>query len=613
MALNSLDWVIIALFFVLLVSIGFLASRGAGKNTASFFLSNRNMPWWLLGVSMVATTFSCDTPNLVTDMVRTGGVASNWQWWAFLLTGMLTVFVYAKLWNRSQVLTDNEFYELRYSGKMAEFLRGFRAVYLGIFFNVMVIASVSLAFIKIVSVMLGVNPTIALIVAAVIIVFYSSLGGLKSIIYTDLFQFSFALFGAIIAAVFVVKSPEIGGMNALMTNPAISDKLRLVPDINNTELFISIFLIPIAVQWWAAWYPGAEPGGGGYVVQRMLSAKNEKHAIGATMLFNFFHYAIRPWPWIIVGLASLIIFPNLDSLLHAFPNVNPQFVKHDLAYPAMLKTFLPAGLLGLVVASLMAAFMSTVASQINWASSYLVNDLYGRFIKPDATEKQRVRFGRFSTVMLMTLSVLLALSLSNALQVFRYLLMIGAGTGLLYILRWFWWRINAYSELVAMIAAFTFSITFILMENFGMTELGDDKIIIAGVHTTMGAWNIFKFLSIVGLTTVCWIVTSLVTKPVEDKILRSFYTKIKPGGPGWKKVLEKARSEGVELVKEKDLRWDVPTGILAMVLGAVAIYSVLFSIGMFLYNDTKMAYVFMIIGVLSTTGMIFFWRKLRTE
>ena len=613
MALNSLDWIIIAIFFVVLISIGYFASRGAGKNTASFFLSGRNMPWWLLGVSMVATTFSCDTPNLVTDMVRTGGVASNWQWWAFLLTGMLTVFVYAKLWNRSRVLTDNEFYELRYSGKMAEFLRGFRAVYLGIFFNVMVIASVSLAFIKIVAVMLGVNPTIALIIAAAIIVFYSSLGGLKSILYTDLFQFSFALFGAVIAAVFVSRSPEIGGLNALMTHPAVADKLRIIPDIKDTELFISIFLIPIAVQWWAAWYPGAEPGGGGYVVQRMLSAKNEKHAVSATMLFNFFHYALRPWPWIIVGLASLIVFPNLDSLLAAFPHVDPQFVKNDLAYPAMLKTFLPAGLLGLVVASLIAAFMSTVASQINWASSYLVNDLYGRFIKPEATEKQKVMFGRFSTVMLMILSVLLALSLKNALQVFRYLLMIGAGTGLLYIMRWFWWRINAWSEMVAMIAAFSFSITFILLENFGLRELGEDRILLAGIETTMGAWNIFKFLGIVLLTTISWIVTSLVAKPVDDDVLRSFYKKIKPGGPGWKRVIEKARNEGVELVKEKDLKWDVPTGIMAMLFGAVSIYAVLFSIGTFLYNETGTALIFAGIAVISTTTMIYFWKRLRTE
>ncbi|HKK67692.1 MAG TPA: hypothetical protein VJ946_05750, partial [Bacteroidales bacterium] len=406
---------------------------------------------------------------------------------------------------------------------------------------------------------------------------------------------------------------EIGGLSALMTNPAVADKLRLIPDANNTELFISIFLIPIAVQWWAAWYPGAEPGGGGYVVQRMLSAKNEKHAIGATMLFNFFHYALRPWPWIIVGLASLIVFPGIDSLIAAFPHVDPQIVKNDLAYPAMLKTFLPAGLLGLVVASLIAAFMSTVASQINWASSYLVNDLYGRFIKPDATEKQRVLFGRLSTVLLMVLSILLALSLKNALQAFRYLLMIGAGTGLLYIMRWFWWRINAWSELVAMIAAFSFSVVFIMLENLGMQELGGDRISLIGIETTTGAWNIFKFLSIVLLTTLSWIVTSYIAKPVDDDVLRSFYRKIKPGGPGWRRVLKKAKAEGVELEKEKDLKWDVPTGILAMIFGAMGIYSVLFSIGMFLYGKAGHGFIFMSTALISVILMIRFWRRLRTE
>ena len=453
MALQTIDWIFVALFFLILLTIGLLAARDAGKNTASFFLSGRNMPWWLLGVSMVATTFSADTPNLVTDMVRTGGVAANWLWWAFLLTGMLTVFVYAKLWNRSKVMTDLEFYELRYSGKMAAFLRGFRAIYLGFFFNVMVIASVSLAFIKIAGVMLGLQPAPALIIAAVVVVIYSGLGGLKSILWTDLFQFSFAMAGAIIAAVYVARSPEIGGLTALFSNPAVAGKLSIIPDISNPELFLSIFLIPIAVQWWAAWYPGAEPGGGGYIAQRMLSAKNESHAVGATLLFNFFHYALRPWPWIIVGLGSLIVFPDIQSMVTAFPDVAEQYIKNDFAYPAMLREFLPAGILGLVVASLIAAFMSTVASQLNWGSSYLVNDFYSRFYNPKATEKQKVAFGRISTITLMVFSVLLALVLQNALQAFQYLLMIGAGTGLIYILRWFWWRVNSYSELSAMVAA----------------------------------------------------------------------------------------------------------------------------------------------------------------
>ncbi len=613
MALETLDWVIIGIFFVILLSIGYFASRGAGKDAASFFLSGRSMPWWLLGVSMVATTFSCDTPNLVTDMVRTDGVAANWQWWAFLLTGMLTVFVYAKLWNRSRVLTDNEFYELRYSGKMAEFLRVFRAIYLGFFFNIMVIASVSLAFIKIAAVMLGVNPTHALIVAGAIIIFYASAGGLKSILWTDFFQFSFALFGAVIAAVYVTSSPQIGGLEGLITHPSVKDKLNIIPHLSNTELLFSVFIIPIAVQWWAAWYPGAEPGGGGYVVQRMLSAKNEKHAIGATMLFNFFHYALRPWPWVIVGLASLIVFPNIQSLLDAFPNVDPQFVKNDLAYPAMLKTFLPAGLLGLVVASLIAAFMSTVASQINWGSSYLVNDVYGRLVNRNATEKQKVLVGRIATVLLMVFAILLALSLKNALQAFRYMLMIGAGTGLLYILRWFWWRINAYAEIAAMVAAFAFSVTFILIENFGITQLENDLISVIGIETKMVYWNMIKFVSIVALTTITWIATSYIAKDTDKEVLRNFYRKIKPGGPGWKRVVNDAKTEGVEIVKEEDLKWDVPTGILCMILGAISVYCCLFTIGMILYQDYQSALIFFIIGGLSGIGLVKFWKKLRTE
>jgi solute:Na+ symporter, SSS family len=611
MILQPIDWAIILLFFIILLSIGFIASGKAGNSTTNFFLSGRNMPWWLLGVSMVATTFSADTPNLVTDMVRTGGVASNWLWWAFLLTGMLTVFVYARLWNRSQVMTDLEFYELRYSGKMAAFLRGFRAIYLGFFFNVMVIASVSLAFIKIAGVMLGLQPAPALIIAAVIVVFYSGLGGLKSILWTDLFQFSFAMFGAIIAAILITKSPEIGGLQALFSHPDVAGKLRFVPSVSQPELFLSIFLIPIAVQWWAAWYPGAEPGGGGYVAQRMLSAKNEDHAVGATLLFNFFHYALRPWPWIIVGLASLIVFPDIQSMVDKFPDVSRQYIQNDFAYPAMLREFLPAGLLGLVVASLIAAYMSTTASQLNWGSSYLVNDFYGRFYNPKATEKQKVTFGRISTVTLMFFSVLLALVLQNALQAFQYLLMIGAGTGMLYILRWFWWRINAYSEITAMLAAGSFSLLFIVLENFALKQTGVNMVGIFGITTSVTYWNVIKFTSVVGLTSASWIIVTFLTKPANDSTLRGFYTKIKPGGPGWQAVIDKAKAENIELVKESDLRWDVPTGIICMILGCMAIYSILFTIGNVLYGQITQAGIFFLITIISSILLHRFWRKLK--
>lgn len=546
-------------------------------------------------------------------MVRTGGVASNWQWWAFLLTGMLTVFVYAKLWSRSKVMTDLEFYELRYAGKMAAFLRGFRAVYLGYFFNVMVIATVSLAFIKIAAVMMGLQPSTALIIASVIVVFYSSLGGLKSILWTDLFQFSFAMFGAVLAAVYIVGSPEVGGLTRLMEHPNVSDKLSLIPSISQPELFVSIFLIPIAVQWWAVWYPGAEPGGGGYVAQRMLAAKNESHAVGATLLFNFFHYALRPWPWILVGLASLVVFPDIASMTAQYPDVPEQYIQNDFAYPAMLREFLPSGLLGLVVASLIAAFMSTTASQLNWGSSYLVNDFYGRFYKPEATEKQRIRFGRVSTVVLMISSVLLALVLQNALQAFQYILMIGAGTGLLYILRWFWWRINAYSEVSAMIAAGAFSLMFILVENFVMIRLQDDMVDVFGLQTSMSYWNVIKLLGTVILTSVTWILVTLVTSPVDQPTLRSFYSRIRPGGPGWKHVVDQAEREGVHLVKEDQLKWDVPTGILCMILGTLMIYSLLFTIGYVLYGNYTASISLGLIAVSSGFMLSRYWSKLRMD
>lgn len=613
MLLQSIDWIIIAIFFVILLTIGFIASKNAGRSAADFFVSGRSMPWWLLGVSMVATTFSCDTPNLVTDMVRQNGVAANWLWWAFLLTGMLTVFIYAKLWNRSKVMTDLEFYEIRYSGKTAAFLRGFRAIYLGFFFNVMVIASVSLAFIKIAAVMLGLSPAIALIIAAVVVVFYSGLGGLKSILYTDLFQFSMAMIGAIGAAWYVTNSSDIGGLSSLLAHPAVSDKLSLVPSLKQTDVFLSILIIPLAVQWWAAWYPGAEPGGGGYVAQRMLSAKSEKHAMGATLLFNFFHYALRPWPWIIVGLASIIIFPDIESLRQAFPSVPQQYIQNDFAYPAMLSRYLPAGFLGLVVASLIAAFMSTVASQVNWGSSYIVNDFYGRFINKSATEKQKVLVGRISTVALMFFSVILALILQSALQAFQYMLMLGAGTGLIYILRWFWWRINAFTELSAMLAAGLFSLAFIAIENFGLSHDGSGIVNLWGLEFSMVYWNIIKFVGVVLLTSVVWLVTTYLTKPASDETLRSFYSRIRPGGPGWKAVVDKAAAEGITLKKAEDLKWDVPTGIICMILGCVAVYSILFSTGFFLYGETNTALLFLATGIIASFLLFKTWGKLRTS
>ena len=446
MQLSFIDWGIIALFFVFFLIIGLRVSKKAGSSSKEFFLSGRNMPWWLLGISMVATTFSADTPNLVTDIVRQNGVSGNWVWWAFLITGMLTVFVYAKLWRKSGVLTDLEFYETRYSGKEAAFLRGFRAIYLGVFFNVMIMASVSLAAIKIGEIMFGLEPWKTIVYASIITVAYSSLGGLRGVILTDFLQFIVAMIGSIAAAIYVVNLPEVGGIHQLMEHPVVATKLHIIPDLSNREMFITLLVIPLAVQWWSVWYPGAEPGGGGYIAQRMLSAKNEKHAVSATFLFNITHYALRPWPWILIALASLVVYPDLASIQEAFPHVSESKLGNDLGYSAMLLT-LPKGLLGIVVASLIAAYMSTISTHLNWGSSYVAYDFYQRFIRPDATEKQMVNIGRISTVVLMILAGLFALALTNALDAFQILLSIGAGTGSLFILRWFWWRINAYSEI----------------------------------------------------------------------------------------------------------------------------------------------------------------------
>ena len=552
------------------------------------------MPWWLLGISMVATTFSADTPNLVTDIVRTNGVSGNWVWWAFLLTGMLTVFVYAKLWRRSEVLTDLEFYEMRYGGKGAAFLRGFRAIYLGVFFNVMIMATVCLAGIKIGSVMLGLTPVQTLLIASSVTVVYSSLGGLKGVIMTDFFQFTLAMVATFWAAIVIVNLPEIGGLNALISHPDIVPKLDLIPDVSDKELFLVVFLLPIAVQWWSVWYPGAEPGGGGYVAQRMLSAKDENHAVWATLLFNFMHYAVRPWPWILIALASLIVFPNLSDLQTAFPDIDKGIIGHDLAYPAMM-TMLPPGLLGLLLASLAAAFMSTIASHLNWGSSYVVNDFYKRFFNPEASDKKLIFLGRITTIVLMLLSCLLALLLSNALQAFSILLQIGAGTGLLFILRWFWYRINIYSEISAMIISFLVALYLqIIHPMIGFEIISPENQLIIGVS----------------ITTFSWVVVTFMTQPEDEETLRSFYKKIQPGGFGWKKVVDQAAKDGVNIIGKKEA-WDVPNGIICMILGSMFIYSILFSIGYFIYAKYSFAFLLLFVSVISLFFLQKAWRKLK--
>lgn len=583
MQLNTFDWGIIAAFFLVSLGIGLYASRGSGDSTKDFFLSGRNMPWWLLGVSMVATTFSADTPNLVTDIVRKNGVAGNWAWWAFLLTGMLTVFIYARLWRRSGVLTDLEFYELRYSGAPARFLRQFRAIYLGVFFNIMIMATVCLASIKIAGILLGLDPLPTLLLISVVTVAYSAIGGFKGVVITDFVQFTFAMIGAVWASVYILNMPEVGGLDVLFAHEAVVGKLDFLPDFSNPEVYIPLFIVPIAVQWWSVWYPGAEPGGGGYIAQRMLAAKNENHAVGATLLYNAFHYALRPWPWIIIALASLIVFPDLASIALAFPNVDPSVINDDLAYPAML-SFLPAGLLGLVIASLIAAVMSTLSTHLNWGSSYVVNDWYQRFIKPDATEKELVRIGRITTVVLMVLAAFMALALSNALQAFNILLQIGAGTGLIFILRWFWWRINAYTEIAGMFISFVVA----LFLEFGWAPLGLPDL--AGHE---------KLLLGIALTTIGWLAVTFMTKPTDRETLERFYTKIHPGGPGWQPIADNLPA-GVTVSADEHMALRVG----AVFIGAIAVYSVLFATGFYLYGNLSATLISAFIAVL---GIGFIW------
>jgi solute:Na+ symporter, SSS family len=589
MHLSPFDWIIIAVYFAISLWIGLRGFSKSSESASEFFLSGRNMPWWLLGVSMVATTFSCDTPNLVTDIVRRNGVSGNWVWWAFLLTGMLTVFVYAKLWRRSGVLTDLEFYEMRYSGQAAKYLRMFRALYLGVFFNVMIMATVSLAAIKIGSVMLGLDKYQTLLIASVITVIYSMIGGFKAVLLTDFFQFIWAMVGSIGAAYWILHLPQIGGLNNLLSNPVVAAKMPMIPDFSDLNALIPLLIMPIAVQWWSVWYPGAEPGGGGYVAQRMLAAKDEKNAMGAVLLFNIAHYALRPWPWILVAFASMIMFPNLESLHAAFPNLDPQFVRDDLGYPAMM-TFLPTGLIGIVVASLIAAYMSTIATHLNWGSSYIVNDFYKRFIKPQATDKEMVNVGRFSTLILMILACIVSLFLSSAKDSFDILLQIGAGTGLLFILRWFWWRINAWSEITGMVVSFLIAIIF-KINNFGLND-----------------WQ--QLLAGVAITTVSWIAATYLAPATDQKTLLSFFKTIRPHESGWTPVIERGISEG-KMTAAEVRPGRLPLEIACMVAGCFTVYAALFAVGYFIYGKTMPALVCSAVAGLGGYFMFSMWKRIQ--
>ena len=588
MQLSALDWWVLALYGVTILSVGLAFARRAGRGTEEYFLAGRSMPWWLIGTSMVATTFSADTPNLVTDLVRTGGVSQNWVWWAFVITGMCTVFFYAKLWRRSGVLTDIGFYELRYSGRSAAFLRGFRAVYLGVFFNVMIMATVTLAAIKIGGVLLGVGPYTVVLVAGTATVLYSATSGLWGVLVTDLLLFSVSMIGSVAAAIYALRLPEVGGLSGLMAHANVTDKLSFLPDFSDPTTAAAVFIVPIAVQWWSTWYPGAEPGGGGYVAQRMLAAKDEKNAMQATLWFSVAHYAIRPWPWILVGLASLIVYPTLSDLTAAFPNVDPSIIGNDLAYPAML-VFLPAGLLGLVVASLAAAYMSTISTHLNWGASYVVDDVYRRFVAPDREERDYVKVARVSTVALIVLSSVVGLQLETAMQAFQILLQIGAGTGLVFLLRWFWWRINTWSEISAMVISFLVAVYF----GFLHTPLGFTK------------WDPSAELVVgVAVTTVGWLVVTFLTPPVDTETLKDFHTRIQPLGKGWEAVVPRKRRPAQDGDVDTGQGGELAAGLLSWFLGCVMVYAALFGTGFLLYGNMVWGLAGLILATVAGWGVL---------
>jgi solute:Na+ symporter, SSS family len=577
MQLTTIDWAIVVASIVICFIPALLLMRRGSSSTTEFFTSGRAAPWWLIGISLVATTFSTDTPNLVTDLVRNGGVASNWAWWAFLLTGMATVFFYARLWRRSRVLTDLEFYEIRYSGKPASFVRGFRAVYLGLFFNCFIMATVNLAAVKIANVMLGWPMAQTLIICALLNVFFAATSGLWGVMVTDMIQFGIAMAGSFSAAYFALQQPEVGGIAGLIekTDPAV---LGLLPDFGNWPLTLTLLVIPLTVQWWSVWYPGAEPGGGSYVAQRMLAARSEKDAVAGTLLFSVCHYALRPWPWIIVALSSMIIYPELADITRTFPHVDPALLGHDMAYSAMLR-FLPAGVLGMMVAGLLAAYVSTMSTHLNWGTSYLVHDLYRRFMVPGATERHYVMVGRVVTALLMVFAALLTLVFETAKDSFNLLLSIGAGTGLLYLLRWFWWRINAWSEVAAMASSFIVAVGFFLAAKAGH-----------GVPAHV------SLLITVATTSVVWIAATYLGPPTARATLISFYRLVRPAGPGWDGIREES---GVGASPDSFAH-----SLLGWVLGCAFIYAALFGTGSFIYGNTAQGIMWLVVFVISLVGLI---------
>jgi len=581
MRLTYLDWAWIALYFVGNFAIGLYYRRRAGKSISEFFLSGRNVPWWLAGTSMVATTFAADTPLAVTGMVAKGGIAGNWLWWSFVASGMLTVFFYARLWRRCGVMTDIEFAEVRYSGKPAAFLRGFRALYLGIPINCIVLGWVNLAMVKILMLTLGLTRVEALMAVVGMIALtsmISTLSGLWGVLVTDLFQFFIKMTMVIVLAFAAVQA--VGGMSALKLKLELLDQARgvrpgthssvlsFIPDLNSPWMPMTTFLVYISLNWWATWYPGAEPGGGGYVAQRMFSAKDEKHSLLATLWFNIAHYAIRPWPWVLVALASLVLFPGLQD--------------PETGYVRVMIAYLPASLRGLMLAAFAAAYMSTIATQLNWGASYIVNDFYRRFLRRVAPESHYVLISKIATLLLTVVSGVVTFYLNSIAGAWKLLIVTGAGTGLVLLLRWFWWRINAWSEVSAMSAAFVTSLALQLAAG-----LDSDK-------PVDFAWIMMITVSV---TTIVWLTVTFLTKPESDQTLLKFYLRARPGIRGWGPIARLAPD-----IPDTSDGW---SRVLDWLAGCALIYGVLFGVGKLLLGEWTIGLLLLGLGL--AAGAAIWW------
>ena len=598
MHIQPIDWVVIVATLIICFAPSLFFGKRAGKNTSEFFVSGRAVPWWLAGLSMVATTFSSDTPNLVTDIVRRNGVAGNWVWWAFVLTGVATVFFYARLWRRSRVMTDLEFYEIRYSGKAASVVRGFRAVYLGLLFNCMIMATVNLAAVKIAGILFGLERWQTLTALGILNVVFAAHSGLWGVLVIDMIQFFIKMTAVTAAAYFALQAPQVGGLHGMveklsaLRGPGGLNYLNVLPDFtSNWDLAVAVFIMPIAVQWWAVWYPGAEPGGGSYIAQRMLASKSEKDSLGAVLFFNVAHYVLRPWPWILVGLCSILVYPELSDIQRAFPNLDPRLLGHDIAYPAMLK-FLPVGFVGLMVGGLIAANSSTILTHLNWGASYLVHDFYRRFVKRDADERHYVLVGRLTTVLLFLCSSAVVYLLDTAKGAFDIILQVGAGTGLLYLVRWFWWRVNAWCEVVAMASSFLMSVALLVAARNGV-----------GFST-----HLALVLTVI-VTTVCWVVTAYVGPQTDRAVLVDFYRRVHPAGPGWEPIRRAAGMSRTDMTSDAD---NIPLALLGWVAGCITIWSSLFTVGTVLYGRWVQSAILLAVFVTSGLTLVHVTRRLWT-